>query len=169
MWLVHPRTLSSGRESLLFLVVTWSHTMLKMDRLEDQPFCLSVHGADDSRTLVHDDSRYASHIRVHASHLTSHPSTKTDSKETQISSSPPTSEFCGFMIVNPTYSAATSLYSKSRLVSYQSTVLKIHDSYDIRLCALETDDLRLLALLVIVSRHDHPYPRHHPVFHRVFC
>ncbi|KAG1878757.1 hypothetical protein C8R48DRAFT_688342 [Suillus tomentosus] len=34
-----------------------------------------------------------------------------DSKETQISSSPPTSEFCGFMIVNPTYSAATSLYT----------------------------------------------------------
>ncbi|KAG2147847.1 uncharacterized protein EDB93DRAFT_391524 [Suillus bovinus] len=34
-----------------------------------------------------------------------------DSKEAQISSSPPTSEFCGFMIVNPTYSAATSLYT----------------------------------------------------------
>ncbi|KAG2110525.1 uncharacterized protein F5147DRAFT_127162 [Suillus discolor] len=34
-----------------------------------------------------------------------------NSKETKISSSPPTSEFCGFMIVNPRYSAATSLYT----------------------------------------------------------
>lgn len=34
-----------------------------------------------------------------------------DSKETQISPSPPSSGFCGYMIVNPTYSAATSMYT----------------------------------------------------------
>lgn len=34
-----------------------------------------------------------------------------DSKETQISLSPPSSESCGYMIMNPTYSAATSMYT----------------------------------------------------------
>ncbi|KAG1842564.1 hypothetical protein C8R48DRAFT_780999 [Suillus tomentosus] len=120
--------------------------MLKMDRLKDQSFCLSVQGTHDSRTLVHDDSRYASHIRIHASDLTS---LIPPQKQTQNKHKSPhhllTSEFCGFMIVNPTYSAAASLY------------------------ATISNYLRLSALLFIVSRHDHPYPRHHAVFHRVFC
>ncbi|KAG2065551.1 hypothetical protein BDR04DRAFT_1108290 [Suillus decipiens] len=34
-----------------------------------------------------------------------------DSREIQFSSSPPSSGFCGFMIVNPTYSAATTMYT----------------------------------------------------------
>ncbi|KAG1837750.1 hypothetical protein C8R48DRAFT_680245 [Suillus tomentosus] len=62
-------------------------------------------------TLVHDDSRYASHIRIHASDLTS---LIPPQKQTQNKHKSPhhllTSEFCGFMIVNPTYSAAASLY-----------------------------------------------------------
>lgn len=43
----------------------------------------------------------------------------------------------------------------------------VHVHYDIRLCAPQTDDLRPLALFVLVSLHDHPYPRHRRVFHRV--
>ncbi|KAG1902955.1 uncharacterized protein F5891DRAFT_978400 [Suillus fuscotomentosus] len=62
-------------------------------------------------TLVHDDSWYASHIRIHTSDLTS---LIPPQKQTQNKHKSPhhllTSEFCGFMIVNPTYSAAASLY-----------------------------------------------------------
>lgn len=89
----------------------------KMDYLEQSPSRPSVVSICDPRTLVHIGIRQASLMHVHYEALNPVP----DSWGSQIFLS---SEYCGYLVVNPTYSAVAATYSE-----FQRTGITSQDAY----------------------------------------